>query len=57
MVHIERHSLASKGGRTLAIRLGITKKPLGYADILWPGQRVPRPKRIRRKGMRAAADG
>ena len=41
--------------QTPAMRLGITKKPLDYADILWPGQRVPRPKRSRRKGMKAAA--
>ena len=44
-----------KDGRTPAMRLGITKKPLGYEDVLWPGERVPRPKRSRRKGMRAAA--
>ena len=44
-----------KDGCTPAMRLGITKKPLGYEDILWPGQQVPRPKRSRRKGMKAAA--
>ena len=37
-------------GRTPAMRLGFTRKPLTYADILWPGQRIPRPKRSRRKG-------
>ena len=47
--------LVGKDGRTPAMRLGITKKPLGYEDILWPGQRVPRPKRSQRKGMRAVA--
>ena len=47
--------LAGKDGKTPAMRLGITKKPLEYEDILWPGQRVPRPKRSRRKGMKAAA--
>ena len=47
--------LVGKDKRTPAMRLGITKKPLRYEDILWPGQRVPRPKRSRRKGMRAAA--
>ena len=44
-----------KDGRTPAMRLGITKKPLGYEDVLWPGERIPRPKRSRRKGMKAAA--
>ena len=47
--------LVGDDGRTLAMRLGITKKPLDYEDILWPGQQVPRPKRSRRKGMKAAA--
>ena len=47
--------LVGEDGKTPAMRLGITKKPLDYEDILWPGQRVPRPKRSRRKGMRAAA--
>ena len=37
-------------GKTPAMRLGFTRKPLTYADILWPGQRIPRPKRSRRKG-------
>ena len=47
--------LVGKDGKTPAMRLGITKKPLRYEDILWPGQRVPRPKRSQRKGMKAAA--
>ena len=47
--------LVGEDGKTLAMRLGITKKPLEYEDILWPGQRVPRPKRNRRKGMKAVA--
>ena len=47
--------LVGKDGQTPAMRLGITKKPLCYEDILWPGQRVPRPKRRRRKGMPLAA--
>ena len=47
--------LVGKDKRTPAMRLGITKKPLRYEDILWPGQRVPRPKRSRRRGMRTAA--
>ena len=54
-MHIEQHSLVGKDGRTPAMRLGITKKPLRNEDILWPGQRVPRPKRSQRKGMRAVA--
>ncbi len=47
--------LVGKDGQTPAMRLGIMKKPLQYEDILWPGQRVPRPKRRRRKGMPLAA--
>ena len=47
--------LVGEDDQTPAMRLGITKKPLDYEDILWPGQRVPRPKRSRRKGMKAAA--
>ena len=31
-------------GMTPAMRLGFTKEPLGFEDLLWPGQRVPRPK-------------
>ena len=37
-------------GRTPAMRLGFAREPLKYEDILWPGERVPRPKRVRRKG-------
>ena len=47
--------LVGKDKRTPAMRLGFTKKPLRYEDILWPGQRVPRPKRSRRRGMQTAA--
>ena len=47
--------VSEKDGKTPAMRLGLAKKPLAYADILWPGQRVPRPKRSRRKGMKEAA--
>lgn len=46
--------LVGKDGCTPAMRLGITKKPLRCEDILWPGQRVPRPKRSQCKGVRAA---
>ena len=37
-------------GATPAMRLGFTKRPLRFEDILWPGQRVPQPKRVRRRG-------
>ena len=37
-------------GATPAMRLGFADRPLAYADILWPGERIPRPKRSRRKG-------
>ena len=42
-------------GKTPAMRLGFTKTPLEYEDILWPGQRVPRPKAVRRRGKKAIA--
>ena len=42
-------------GKTLAMRLGFSKAPLEYEDILWPGQRVPRPKAVRRRGKKAVA--
>ena len=41
-------------GMTPAMRLGFVKKPLSLDDILWPGQRIPRPKRSRRKGLAIA---
>ena len=47
--------LVGKDKRTPAMRLGLAGKPLRYEDILWPGERVPRPKRSRRMGMRTAA--
>ena len=37
-------------GATPAMRLGFADRPLAYADILWPGERIPRPRRTRRKG-------
>ena len=37
-------------GRTPAMRLGIERAPLTFEDLLWPGQRIPRPRRSRRKG-------
>lgn len=43
-------------GETPAMRLGFARQPLTFEDILWPGQRIPRRKRSRRKG-RPLADG
>ena len=37
-------------GATPAMRLGFTDCPLAYADLLWPGEKIPRPKRSCRKG-------
>ena len=42
-------------GRTPAMRLGLAKQPLTYEDILWPGERAPRPRRVRLKGRRLSA--
>ena len=42
-------------GKTPAMRLGFTKEPLEYEDILWPGQSAPRPKAVRRRGKKAVA--
>ena len=42
-------------GVTPAMRLGFTKAPLGFEDLLWPGQRVPRPRGARRRGKKAVA--
>ena len=42
-------------GRTPAMRLGFAKQPLDFEDIVWPGQRVSRPKRARRRGRKAIA--
>ena len=42
-------------GRTPAMRLGFAKRPLEFEDILWPGQRVPRPRRARRRDRKAIA--
>ena len=41
-------------GKTPAMRLGFAREPLRYEDMLWPGERVPRPKRTRRKGRAIA---
>ena len=42
-------------GKTPAMRLDFTKAPLEYEDILWPQQRVTRPKAVRRRGKKAVA--
>ena len=44
----------SDNKKTPAMRLGFAREPLKYEDILWPGERVPRPKRVRRKGRMIA---
>lgn len=41
-----------KDKKTPAMRLGLTKQPLGFDDVLWPGQKIPRAPRSRRQGMR-----
>ena len=41
-------------GATTAMRLGFAKEPLQFEDIIWPGQRVPRPKKARQRGKRLA---
>ena len=53
-VNIWAH-ISEKDGKTPAMRLGLANRPLEYEDLLWPGQRAPRPKRNRRKGLRMAA--
>ena len=42
-------------GATPGMRLGFTKQPLDFEDIVWPGQRVPRPRGARRRGRKAVA--
>ena len=37
-------------GKTPAMRLGFAQRPCSYEDILWDGERIPQPKRVRRKG-------
>ena len=41
-------------GATPAMRIGFAKAPLDFADLLWPGQRVPRHRQRLRKGKRLA---
>ena len=39
---------------TPAMRLGFADRPLTYADMLWPVEKIPVPKRTRRKGRAQA---
>ena len=39
-----------KDGATPAMRLGFAARPLAYAEILWPGEKIPTLKKVRRKG-------
>lgn len=41
-----------KDKKTPAMRLGLAQKPLEFDDVLWPGQKIPRAPRRRRKGVR-----
>ena len=41
--------------RTPAMRLGFAKQPLEFEDLVWPGERVPQPKRARRRERKAIA--
>ena len=47
--------VGKKDRRTPAMRLGFAKEPLSFEDLIWPGERVPRPKRARRRGRKAIA--
>ena len=44
-----------EGGRTLAMRLGFTRELLGFEDLLWPGQQVPRLRGAWGRGKTAVA--
>lgn len=37
--------------KTPAMRLGLTRRPLDFDDVLWPGQKIPNAPRKRRKGI------
>ena len=43
-------------GKTPAMRFGIKRAPMTFEDPLWSGQRIPRPRRSRRKGRRAPVE-
>ena len=40
-----------KDKKTPAMRLGLTTQPLDFDDVLWPGEKIPRASRKRRKGL------
>ncbi len=40
---------------TPAMRLGFADRPLDYADVLWPGEKIPTPRKVRRKGRALTA--
>jgi len=48
--------LTGDDGRTPAMRLGFERAPLTFEDLLWPGQRILRPWRSRRKGRMAPVE-
>ena len=48
--------LTGDDGRTLAMRLDLERKPLTFEGLLWPGQRIPMPRRSRRKGRTAPVE-
>ena len=48
--------LTGDDGRTPAMRLGFERAPLTFEDLLWPGQRIPRPRRSRREGRMAPVE-
>ena len=44
-------------GQTPAMRLGFAGEPLRCEDVLWPGEKVPRPRTERRRGRRVKVPG
>ena len=49
---VNNWTFVGNDGQTPAMRLGFARQPLDFEDILWAGERVPRPRRSRRKGIR-----
>ena len=48
--------LTGDDGRTPAMRFGLERKPLTFEDLLWPDERISRPRRSRRMGRKAQVD-
>ena len=48
---VNNWTFVGNDGRTPAMRLGFARQPLDFEDILWAGERVPRLRRSRRKGI------